>query len=83
MCNEDVGVWVCGGVTWRCHAGESRTPPASLTLACSKMSLDVFLIEGMKGYQMLFTGSKNIVPVRSYRDLKFGFYMRLQCGRAL
>ena len=55
----------------------------SLSLTSSKMSLHVFVMKGMEGYQMLFTGSKNIVPSLNYRDFKFGFYIQLHCGRAL
>ena len=32
-------------------------------------------MEGIEGYQMLFTGSKNIAPSLAYLDFKFGFYM--------
>ena len=34
----------------------------------------LFLTEGSFSYQMLFTGSKNIVPSRSYKILKSGKY---------
>ena len=48
-----------------------------LSLASSQMCLCVFVMKNMKGYQMLFTGLKNVVPGLIYRDLKFEFYVRL------
>ena len=49
----------------------------------SKWVFSLFLIEASEGYQMLFTGSKNIDPSPSYRILKFAIYIQLHCGRAL
>ena len=39
-------------------------------------------LEASEGYQMLFTGSKNIDPSPSYRVSKFANYIQLHCGRA-
>ena len=72
-----------GPATFIFYITPLRGPGGSLSLTCSKMSLHVFVMKGMEGYQMLFTGSKNIVPSLSYRDFKFGFYIRLHCGHAL
>ena len=36
-----------------------------------------------EGYQILFTGSKNIDPSPSYRISKFAIYIQLHCGRVL
>ena len=43
----------------------------SMTLARPKSSFLLFLTEGSVSYQMIFTRSKNIVPIRSYHILKF------------
>ena len=42
----------------------------SLIWERSKSSFLLFLTEGSVSYQMIFTGSKNIVPSQSYQILK-------------
>ena len=48
-----------------------------------KMGFWLFLIEAREHYQMLFTASKNIVPIPSYRAFKIAIYIQLHCIREL
>ena len=60
-----------------------RGQGGSQTWGWSKIVFSAIFVEGRQGYQMLFTGSKNIDPNRSYRMFKIVKYIQLPCGRAL
>ena len=48
-----------------------------------KIIFNVIFVEGRQSYQMLFTGSKNIDPSRTYPIFKIAKYIQLPCGRTL
>jgi hypothetical protein len=59
-----------------------RGQGGSQTWGWPKIVFSAIFVEGRQGYQMLFTGSKNIDPIPSYRNFKISKYIQLPCGRA-
>ena len=57
--------------------------PGVLDLGMVKIVFNASFEQGEEGYQMLFTGSKNIDPSQSYRRFNIAKYIQLHCGRTL